>query len=107
MTDELEISFRELFPEATKWDDPQVIQRIKEQALAVLYASMIGRTVPEPQRKSAETVFTRLMAGQVGPNVKYHLTLKSVENAMAKAGLKPAKVVNVIEAAKKEPPSSS
>jgi hypothetical protein len=107
MTDNAEISFGDLFPGAVKWDDPEVIKKVKEQAIAVLYASMIGQAVPEPQRKSAETVFVRLLSGQVSPNVKYHLTLKSVNDAMARAGLKPGKVLQVIEPAKKEPPSST
>ena len=84
------VNFNVSFPHCDRWDDPDVTDALRKQALAIAKEVMKGRKpITGSQQRMAELILGRFVASQAPQNVHFHLTASSIEEAKKRAGLIP------------------
>ena len=83
-------SWRKVFGNVEKWDDPLILDKMRKQAMAVMYAVSRGKKVDPSQYKAAEYILGRLVAPHTSQQVHFHLSLAEIQKAQLRAGLIPS-----------------
>lgn len=82
------VTFETIFPSAKKHDDPHVLEKLRRQAVAVLYAALKGVVIEKERLQAAQFVVGKMVANETPKNVQVNfIQWGEVMRSIQKAGL--------------------
>lgn len=84
------ILFETVFPESKEWNDPKVLNKVRRQAVSVLYAAIMGKKIEKERLEAAKFAVGKLVATDAPKNVQVNfISWREIAEDVKKAGLLP------------------
>lgn len=83
------VTFESVFPGAKEWHEPKVLNKIRKQALAVLYAALKGKQLDKERLEAAKFAVGKMVAQEAPKKAVFNfISWQDITRAADKAGLK-------------------